>query len=279
MAIPILKIWRNYFLEDRNEGLGSSYERIVLNLKLEELRKKYNITSVLEVPVFGFTGLSGINSMCLAKNGLTVHLIDNHKERLELIKQVWKEVNLTADFLYQEKYEQLPFADQSIDFAWNFSAMWFLEDLETFLQKLARIISKVIMICVPNRSGFGYLSQKYISGGDLRRFLREDFIIPKNVITSMQKAGWKLIDNNYIDCPPWPDIGMAKEDFFKLFGFGFLVNQDKSKIPFYSILDFYSGNDKEFAQKMLQYMWIEKVTPKFFKFFWAHHKYFVFEPV
>jgi hypothetical protein len=36
-ALPILDTWKDYFLVDRNEGLGSSYERIMLNRMLSEL--------------------------------------------------------------------------------------------------------------------------------------------------------------------------------------------------------------------------------------------------
>lgn len=276
MAIPILKNWQNYFLKDRNEGLGSSYERVVLNEKIDEIRRCYNITSALEVPVFGFTGLSGINSIWLAKNSVSVHLIDNDQKRIELIEGVWNEVNLPADFRYQTKFEQLPFPDKAIDFAWNFSAMWLLDDMETFLKELTRVISKVIMICVPNRSGLGYLIQKYISSADLKELLREEFIIPQNIVKSLKPLGWKLIERNYIDCPPWPDIGMAKEDFLKIFGLGFLAPKNKSEVPFYSIMDFYTNKNRDFAQKMLKYAWLENSAPRFLKYFWAHHQFLIF---
>lgn len=278
MAIPILKNWQNYFLKDRNEGLGSSYERVVLNEKLDEIRRCYNITSALEVPVFGFTGLSGINSMWLAKNSVSVHLIDNDQKRLELIEGVWNEVNLPAYFRYQPKFDRLPFPDKAIDFAWNFSAMWFLDDMKTFLKELTRVVSKVIMICVPNRNGFGYLIQKYISSADLKKSLREEFIIHQNIVKSLKPLGWKLIERNYIDCPPWPDIGMAKEDFLKIFGLGFLAPKNKSEVPFYSIMEFYTNKDREFAQKMLKYAWLENSAPKFLKYFWAHHQFLIFTP-
>lgn len=278
MAIPIVKIWPNYFLKDRNEGLGSSYERAVLNVKLDEIRRRYAIKSALEVPIFGFTGLSGINSMGLAQNGVSVHLIDNDPDRLQLIEGVWNEVNLPADFRYQPEFEKLPFPDRSIDLAWNFSAMWFLEDMETFLKELTRVTSKIIMICVPNRTGFGYRVQRYMSGDDLKKFLREEFVDPKNIIKSITELGWKLKEKNYIDCPPWPDIGMAKEDFLKISGLGFLAPKNKSEVPFYSIMDSYSNKDPNFAQKMLRYAWFENSAPKFIKYFLAHHQFLVFTP-
>ena len=278
MAIPIIKNWPNYFLKDRNEGLGSSYERAVLNVKLDEIMRRFNINSALEVPIFGITGLSGINSMWLAQKRVSVHLIDNDQKRLQLIEGVWNEVNLPADFRYQPKFEQLPFPDKAIDFGWNFSAMWFLDDMETFLKELTRVVSKVIMICVPNRSGFGHLIEKYISSADWRKRLQEEFIIPQNIIKCLTALGWQLIERNYIDCPPWPDIGMAKEDFLKRFGLGFLAPKNKSKVPYYSIMDFYTGNDMDFAQKMLKYAWLESHAPKWLKYFWAHHQFLIFTP-
>lgn len=279
MAIPILKTWKGYFLVDRHEGLGSSYERIILNSIFGELANRYDIRSVLEVPIFGFTGLSGINSMWFAKNNIELHLIDNHKERIKLIRQIWNEVSLKANIIYQQAFEDLPFNDKSIDFAWNYSAMWFLDDMIKFLSELTRVVSKAIMICVPNRCGFGYLSQKYISGSDLRKYLREDFIIPRNIRMAMEKMGWRLIQKKYIDCPPWPDIGMKKEEFLNFFG---LRRKIKDRVenqhqPL-TILDYYSGRDPRFPDKMLSHYWFERKAPIFIKAFWAHHCYLLFEP-
>lgn len=79
MAIPIIKNWRGYFT-DENEGLGSSYERVIINSLLERFTEDYGIESVLEAPLFGFTGLSGINSMNLARAGKSVSLTDNNSE-------------------------------------------------------------------------------------------------------------------------------------------------------------------------------------------------------
>lgn len=279
MAIPILKNWQNYFTENPNEGLGSSYERIVLNKKLIEIIKKYNCDSILEVPSFGFTGVSGINSMFLSKQDYTVTVIDNDEERTDLIKHVWEDIDLNANIKYQKNFNKIEFSDNSFDMSWNFSSLWFVNNLDKFLSELNRVTRKVILICVPNRSGLGYLSQKYFSGSDLREHLNEKNIIPKNFIPILRKYNWKLVNWNYIDCPPWPDIGMEKEKFLELLHLNFLLrnksreNKNKENI---CILDFYNNNKPNFDKEMLKYSWLEKIAPKFFKHFWAHHKYFLF---
>ncbi len=274
MAIPILKYWKKYFIEDKNEGLGSSYERIVLNNMLDILMKKYDIQSCLEAPSFGFTGLSGINSMNLAKQGIPITLLDHDKERIELIREVWQQTCLSIDLHYTEDYMKLDFMNKKYDFAWSFSALWFVKDLSQFLKELTRITKKVIVFCVPNRTGMGYLSQKYISGAELKKYLFEEHIIAKNFTREMLALDWKLISDNYIDAPPWPDIGMKKNQFLRMFG----IKTKEEKIEELSILNYYLDKEPDFPAKMMKHYWFEKSAPNLIKKFWAHHHYYLFEP-
>ncbi len=87
MAIPIINNWESYF-HHPDEGMGSSYERVILNDILLEIVKRYQIDSVLESPAFGFTGLSGINLMELARQGIRISLEDHDASRLELIRDL-----------------------------------------------------------------------------------------------------------------------------------------------------------------------------------------------
>ncbi len=275
MAIPILKNWETYFT-NTDEGLGSSYERIILNNKLEFICKHFNISTILEAPSFGFTGLSGINSMSLAKDGKKITLVDNDKKRIELIEETWKEIKLPIKIEFSNNFISLPFADGSFDLSWNFSALWFVDDLSGFLKELARVTSQAILLCVPNRSGLGYISQKILGIRELKQHLNEENILPRNIKREMRDNGWMLIDSNYIDCPPWPDIGMPKKKFLKIFGLSWLI-KEKKHTPM-TITDYYSGKDPDFSEKMMSHYWFEKKVPKLLKTFWAHHKYFLFIP-
>jgi ankyrin repeat protein len=62
----------------------------------------------------------------------------------------------------------------------------------------------------------------------------------KRIIDQLSRNGWELFDRNYIDVPPWPDIGMPKANFLKIFGLNWLVKSGKDSVP-YSIIDYYSG--------------------------------------
>jgi len=275
MAIPILKNWKTYF-NNSDEGLGSSYERIILNNKLVILCKHFQIKKVLEVPSFGFTGLSGINSVLLAQQGIDITLMDNNESRMEMVKEIWNELNLSVNIEYSSNFNELPFENNAFDMSWNFSALWFVKDISDFLAELSRVTAKAIFICVPNRTGLGYIFQKMQSKEELKTQLKEENIIPNNFIRELKKLGWMLIDNKFIDCPLWPDIGMPKEKFLKIFGLHKLLKKKKQK-PI-SIMNYYSGINPQFPKEMMKYYWFEKKAPSFIKFFWAHHKYFLFIP-
>jgi hypothetical protein len=99
----------------------------------------------------------------------------------------------------------------------------------------------------------------------------------------MKQAGWNLVEWNYIDVPPFPDIAMKKEDFAKLLHLEWLLKlllPGRDGAPeYYSIMDYYTGKYPEFADAMLHHSWVERYAPRWIKYFWGHHKYFVFEPV
>jgi len=276
MAIPIINFWKNYF-SDIHEGLGSSYERVILNDRLLQFCKLFRVESVLEAPIFGFTGLSGINSMELARTGKQVRLLDHDVERIELIKKVWADSNLPVEIQYTNDYRKLPYESNSVDMTWNFSALWFVKDLETFLSEVTRVTKTVIVICVPNQTGIGYLSQKWQGKKELERLLNAKNIRDDVFVPIMQKQGWRLLMDELIDCPPWPDIGMAKEDFLGKFGASKLVKpRVKDSESTLSILNYYHGNDESFPERMRRYNWLESYAPTMLKRIWAHHHYYLF---
>ncbi len=283
MAIPILHFWEKYF-DNHDEGLGSTYERFIINDILQKVVENFRIKSVLEVPAFGFTGLSGINSMQLALDGLKVDIVDNYQERLKMINRIWEQVYsetvnkvIDTDFIFVNDFEHLPFHDKSYDMSWNFSALWFVNDIELFLSELSRITKKLILIMVPNRTGLGYLHQKYTGKDDLKKFLNEDFIKSSRFIPLLERNGWQLLHDNYLDCPLWPDIGMSKEDFFsKLFPcVSFKKKKHKSK-DIVSILDYYTNKLPDLKDKLYRYRFFEDYAPNCFKKIWAHHHYYLF---
>jgi len=280
MAIPIINDWEKFF-SNPYEGLGSSYERIVLNDLLFQTVNNYNVHNVLESPSFGFTGISGINLLNLADLGLEVTLEDNDLHRLNLITELWKKLGHDLNPVYNPDFRKLNYPDKSFDMSFSFSALWFVPDLANFLKELSRVTSQVIFISVPNQNGLGFKMQiKDYTSEKYPQITLRNIDIP-SIIHILKKLDWNLVDSGYFDCPPWPDIGMTKEELLKKwfphFPFSKIFKEQPDKEPF-SILDYYSGKDPDFAERMHRYQWLEKTAPDSFKRVWAHHYYMIFAP-
>lgn len=280
MAIPIINDWEKFF-SNPYEGLGSSYERIILNDLLFQTVNNYNVHKVLESPSFGFTGISGINLLNLAELGLDITLEDNDLHRLKLIENLWNKLGYKVNLVYNPEFIKLDYPDKSFDMSFSFSALWFVSDLANFLKELSRVTAQVIFISVPNRDGIGFKLQMKDYSPEKYPQIKLSYIDPSSIIYILKKINWNLVDSGYFDCPPWPDIGMTKEELLKKwfphFPFSKIFKEQPDKEPF-SILDYYSGKDPDFAERMHRYQWLEKTAPDSFKRVWAHHYYMIFAP-
>lgn len=279
MAIPIINSWENYF-RHRDEGMGSTYERVILNDILLEIVKRYEVQTVLESPSFGFTGLSGINLMELARQGLEITLEDHDPQRLEMVKELWSEAGLSLQSNLNQGYRTLDYPDNSFDMSFSFSALWFCQDLSAYLKELCRVSSRCAFISVPNREGLGYKSQLADYSPEAYPDLKPAHIDPPSVIRLMNANGWMLVKSSLFDCPPWPDIGMSKEDFLER-KLGIKLPKkafaSSPKQPL-CILDHYRGLDADLPQRMRKLSLVERYAPEAFKRVWAHHRYLLFVP-
>lgn len=279
MAIPIINDWQKYF-SNPHEGLGSSYERVILNGMLFHFAKTYNVKSIIETPSFGFTGISGINLMGLAKAGFEVSIEDHDAARLTKVKQLWQGLGIPLSIKFNNGYSVLDYPTNSFDMGYNFSAMWFVRDIERFIGELTRIVSKLIIICVPNRNGIGYKMQIKDYNPKAYPDLLPENINAEAIVQLMSRHGWQMIKKSYIDCPPWPDIGMNKELFIKRLLHMKARDTKEILTPInpISILPYYKGIDSSFETRMMRYSFIEAIAPVIFKKYWAHHQYLAFIP-
>ncbi|MDD3869220.1 MAG: methyltransferase domain-containing protein [Candidatus Cloacimonetes bacterium] len=275
MAVPIINDWAKYF-DNPDEGLGSSYERVILNQLLDSICEVYHIQSALETPCFGFTGVSGINLVNLAKQGIKVSLEDHDLERITKINELWQELRLHIDIKYNPEYVKLDYPDKHFDLGFNFSALWFTQNIRSFLAEFCRVCKKAILICVPNRDGIGFKMQMKDYSPKKYPYLHPAHLDLATIKYLMKQNKWLLQQEGYIDCPPWPDIGMKKELFFKKL-VGKQEIQEKNREPL-SILSYYQEENNDFISRMLSYGFVEKTAPPSFKKHWAHHYYLLFTP-
>ncbi len=280
--LPIIDSWEDYF-ENPHEGLGTLYERFILHRMFDQINKNLNIGSVLEIPGFGMTGVSGVNSLWWAKNGARVRVADWHPERLEHIKTTWGNLDLPVETVLWENGQPVPALENEFDLVWNFASFWFIRNPDFFAGELRRSAKKAILICVPNYHGLGFLLRRKYAKGIEDIFL--DNIRPDFIKSVFGREGWQLTDSGIFDVPPWPDIAMKKEDLFKKLHIGFLLplfngnsGEDDAQQPNLTILNYFSGKSPDLDKEILKHDRFER-TAGWFPSIWGHHRYFLFSRV
>ncbi len=277
--------WKRY-LTDYNEGLGLVYERFVLNDFLLELRQEHDIESVLEAPLFGMAGVSGINSVVLAQAGAEVTLVDDHAERLAGVERIWGELGLPARFLQHTVWGQLPFADDSFDLAWNWAALWYLsggspaeaERPAALLRELVRISRRVVFVAMPNRVQVGYLLRKYALERDFVNHVDEQWADIGRVRRVLEESGVRIVRQGVLDVPPWPDTVMPASEVLKRLGIKSkkLEGQFSGDAWQWSTMAYYLGQQPDLYERVKRYAWLDRAPiPWPIKAVWAHHRYVV----
>jgi SAM-dependent methyltransferase len=269
--------WKQY-LTDYNEGLGLVYERFVLNNFLQVLREEYHIESVLEAPLFGMAGVSGINSVGLAQSGASVTVVDDHAERLAAVERIWDELDLPARFVKHDDWAQLPFPDRAFDLAWNWAALWYLADPAALLRELARVSGRVVFAAMPNRVQIGYLLRKYVLEREFVNHVDEGWADIGRVRRVLESVGVRVVDQGVLDVPPWPDTVMPASQVLQKLGIRSrkLEGQFSGDSWQWSTMAYYLGQQPDLYERVMRYAWLDRApVPWRIKAVWAHHRYLV----
>jgi len=268
-------VWKKY-LTDWNEGLGVVYERFVLNDYLDKIVDQHNIKTVLEAPLYGMAGVSGINSVQLAKRGCAVTLVDENEERLAGITKIWKRLDLAAIFVHHQDFGQLPFEDNSFDLAWEWAGLWYLPNAESLLKELVRVTRRLVFVAMPNNLQVGYLMRKYVIDRDFFPTVDEKWVQMRRIKKTLKAVGVSFIDEGVLDVPPWPDTVMPAAEVLKRLG----IKSKKLNEQFtgegwtWNTMAYYLGEQPQLRDKVMKYAWLDHARlPWQLKTIWAHHRY------
>lgn len=268
-------VWKKY-LTDYNEGLGVVYERFVLNDYLEQLVDEYGIRTVLEAPLYGMAGVSGINSVQLAQRGCDVTLVDCVEERLNGVARIWRELELPAHFVLHQDFAHLPFEDNSFDLAWEWAGLWYLPDAETLLRELARVSRRLVFVAMPNSLQVGYLLRKYLIDRDFFDTVDERWVQMGRIKSVLRGVGVRFVDQGVLDVPPWPDTVMPAAEVLRRLG----INSRRLEAQFsgdewsWSTMAYYLDQEPDLYDRVIKYAWLDRASiPWQLKLVWAHHRY------
>ncbi len=269
--------WKKY-LTDYNEGLGVVYERFVLNNFLTALVEKHPVETVLEAPLFGMAGVSGLNSYWLAKMGKQVTLVDDDAFRLDGVKRIWGELQTPATFIRHTDWAHLPFEDNAFDMTWEWAGLWYLPNAEALLKELARVSGNLVFVAMPNNIQIGYQLRKYVIDRDFFNTVDERWVNMRRIKQTLAAAGLTFIDEGVLDVPPWPDTVMPAADVLKRLG----IKSKKLESQFtgegwtWSTMAYYLGKQPDLYDRVIKYAWLDHApVPWQIKTIWAHHRYVV----
>ena len=267
--------WRHY-LTDYNEGLGLVYERFVLNDFLLYLKGQYGFASVLEAPLFGMAGVSGINSVALARIKTQVTLVDDNAERLAGVERIWGELGLPAKFALTEDWAKLPFPANSFELVWNWAALWHLNAPGDCLREMVRCSNKLVFVATPNPVQVGYQFRKYVAEPEFVKEIDERWTDIGLIRRQLEGLGVEIIDQGVLDTPPWPDTVMPASELLARLG----IRSQKLQARFqgegwrWSTMDYYLGRQPDLYDRVMKYAWLEKLPlPWRIKQVWAHHRW------
>lgn len=267
--------WQHY-LTDYNEGLGLVYERFVLNDFLLALKGRYGFYSVLEAPLYGMAGVSGINSVALAKLKTPVTLVDDNAERLAGVQRIWGELRLPAQFTLAQDWGKLPFPDRSFEFVWNWAALWHLKQPDALLAELVRCANKLIFVAVPNPVQVGYQFRKYVAEPEFVKEIDERWTNIGMIRRKLEALGVEILGQGVLDTPPWPDTVMPASELLGRLG----IRSKKLQGRFqgegwrWSTMEYYLGKDLGLYKRVMKYAWLERLRiPWRIKQIWSHHRW------
>lgn len=274
-------IWEPY-LTNYDEGLGLVYERFVLNDFLDDLRRRARIQTVLEAPIYGMAGVSGINSVKLAQDGCQVTLVDDTPDRAEHVRRIWSELDLAPDLvtISPDRWGALPLPDASFDLTWNWAALWYLPDAAALLQELARLSRHLVFVAMPNNLQVGYWMRKLVIDRDFFPTVDERWVNIGLVRRTLEEAGVKIIASGVLDVPPWPDTVMPANEVLKRLG----IRSKKLEDQFtgdswsWSTMAYYLNEQPDLREKVIKYAWLDHARlPWQMKAVWAHHRWLLGE--
>ncbi|MFH0818721.1 MAG: class I SAM-dependent methyltransferase [Patescibacteria group bacterium] len=195
--------------KEPDEGIGTVYERIVIDEYFRLIQDKYQIKTVLENPADGVTGVPGINSLEFARHRQAkVTLCNPSQLMIDGAKVVWEKEKLMhlVEFIKCE-IDKLPFADNTFDLAWNYCMFERFADPNVIVNELKRVSNKYVMVMTQNRHNLGTLVHwayhKYHKlEWDHGSAKQMTF---KAILKSFKENDLEVLETGTIDTPPWLD--------------------------------------------------------------------------
>ena len=203
-------IERNLDLAPRNldEGMGTAYERAVIDDYFRRLQAKYNVGTVLESPADGVTGVPGINSLEFARQGGSVWLANPSQRMLNSARSVWEWHGLIDRVRFARCHaDSLPFGDGAFDLVWNYCMFERFREPGPMLAEMKRVARRYVLIMTQNAHTPGAAVHGLyhsVCGLEWDHGHREQMTFDA-LRTATGQQGLRILEEGTLDVPPWLD--------------------------------------------------------------------------
>ncbi|MFA5785456.1 MAG: NAD-dependent epimerase/dehydratase family protein [Actinomycetota bacterium] len=288
--------WRPY-AEDPDEGLGTVYERFPLADILRDSAQATGSTSVLHAPLFGMTGIPGLDCVFLARQGLRVGLLDVDETRLAAVADLWTRLGLAADTYLAPWPDISGWPDlipaKSYDLVFSFAALWWFADPAEALRIQARWARKGLLVALPNRNVFMALRSRWWDRDMFERLSLEALDLER--IKAVARAeGLEAVREGFFDLPPFPDTAFPIRRLLRRNKPEGEAARPAASVPRsfhlpaagtgdegfwrWGILPYLTGRDPGLEARCRKLAFLERLAPERLARLLAHHRYVLLAP-
>jgi SAM-dependent methyltransferase len=193
---------------DMDEGIGTVYERILIDEFLRRLQTNHGITAVLESPADGVTGVPGVMSLEFARNGASVTLTNPVPAMLDCAREAWERVDLIEHLrLVPCEVDATPFDDNSFDLVWNYCMFERFANPNPLVAEMKRVSRRYVMLMTQNFYNFGTPFHKVyhaMSGMEWDHGYGSQMTMAA-IRRAVLEQGLQIEEEGEIDIPPWLD--------------------------------------------------------------------------
>ena len=190
-----------------DEGLGTVYERTVINRYLTDLAQRAGIERILEHPADGVTGLIGCNSLALGEAGRAVLLANPVPEGLRAARRHWRDAQVKPSGLVAADVDRFPFADAAFDLVWNFCIFERFAEPEALVAEMARVSRRHVLVMTQNcwNLGAGLHAIYHLGRRQAWDHGKARLMTVRAVKRAFREVGLDCVECGPIDAPPWVD--------------------------------------------------------------------------
>jgi hypothetical protein len=199
----------------KDTGLGTSYERVAVARLLAALTDRYTIRKVLEGPTDGITGISGINSVPLARAGASVDLVLGNTDEVALAERAWEALGLSDRVAIRAADgDALGVEPRSHDLVWNFNSLPQVASADALLDEMCEASSRFVMVFVSNTWNYGFPIHRlhHKVAGEPWSHGNISVMNIRAVARKLSDRGFKVVERLLVDVPWWPDIDSPIEE-------------------------------------------------------------------